>query len=194
MWELVPALQRHSSSPPTKPPSSTHNPSPKQTNKQNWPSCNSQLQLCVQRELGACFSAPIALSPSRLLSEVWKCTFFHVRICWSLPASGLWAPWGQGQDIHCAFPTSRSRVALPSDRKDSVASQGACSHSEERLASVPWRLLNFTRQSEAERLPGPSTPPPTTLFDSSSSTPFTFLAHLSLLHWGSQTRHFPKSE
>ena len=95
-------------------------PPPKQTNKQNWPSFNSQLQLCVQRELGACFSAPIALSPSRLLSEVWKCTFFHLRICWSLPASGLWAPWGQEQDIHCAFPTSRSRVALPSDRRDFV--------------------------------------------------------------------------
>ena len=140
------------------------------------------------------FFAPIALSSFRLPSKVWKCTFFHINICWSLLASGLWAPWGPRQDVHCALPTSWSRVALPSDRKGFVASQGACSHGEERLASVPWRPLNFTRQSEAERLPGPSTPPPATLFDSSSSAPFTFLAHLSLLHWGSQTRHFPGSK
>lgn len=71
-----------------------------------------------------------------------KCTFFHVDICWSLWASGLWAPWGQGQGIHCASPGTWGWLASSSNRKGFLASHGALSHSR-RLASVSWENFKF---------------------------------------------------
>ena len=82
---VLPAPQGHSSSPPP-----CHQPrhttkittsilSFNRLSKENW-------------EPASLFSALIALSSFRLPFKVRKCTFFHVDICGSLPASWLWAP------------------------------------------------------------------------------------------------------